>query len=238
MSYKIDTKYRSKAIELMDDFSIDEKLLRPTLDEIAKINRFLGGNTCTLDGVKELLKHQSKTSNITIVDIGCGNGDMLRAIANYGRQEGYTFTLIGVDANLYTVNYANELSEDYSEITVLHQDIFSEEFKSLRYDMVLSTLFMHHFTDNQIIALNELLIKNTKLGVVINDLHRHKMAYYLFKLVCLVIKSPMAKKDGAISILRGFKRKELEAFVKQLKVPSTIKWKWAFRYQIIIKKNL
>ena len=80
------------------------------------------------------------------------------------------------------------------------------------------------------------LKKKAKLGIVVNDLHRHPMAYYLFKLVCVTIKNTMIIEDGLTSILRGFKRDELENFSKKLQVTPQIKWKWAFRYQWIIQK--
>ena len=80
------------------------------------------------------------------------------------------------------------------------------------------------------------MIKNTKLGIVVNDLHRHKLAYYLFLLLSLFIKNEMVVEDGLTSILRGFKRIDLIKITKELGITSNICWKWAFRYQWIIKK--
>jgi len=236
MSLFVNTKYRTDQEEIMDDFSIKGELLHNTLDQLATINKWLGGNRVTLNGLKKILKNTSKDKQITIVDLGCGSGDMLRIIANYGRKKGYKFNLIGIDANQDTINYAKELSRNYFEISYLKQDIFSEEFKKLKFDVVLATLFFHHFKDNQINDLLKNLLKQTKLGIIINDLHRHKLAYYLFKVVCLTIKNPMVKNDGLISVLRGFKKKDLEQFVKKLKLKSTITWEWAFRFQWIITK--
>ncbi len=233
----INTKYRTNQVELMDDLTMSGDLLRKTLDQIAKINRWLGGNSITLNGLKKLLKNKSKNEPIIIIDLGCGNGDMLREVANYGKKEGYNFKLIGIDGNEYTVNYAKKLSQNYDEISYLQQDVFSNEFKNISYDIVLSTLFLHHFAENEIVGLLSLVLKKASLGVIVNDLHRHPMAYYLFKLVCLTIQNPMVKEDGLISILRGFKRSDLEQISEKLKYNSDIQWKWAFRYQWILKKN-
>ncbi|MCF6348786.1 MAG: methyltransferase domain-containing protein [Flavobacteriaceae bacterium] len=238
MGFVINTKHRTNQIELMDDLAMSGELLRKTLDQIAKINQWLGGNNITLNGLKKILKNKPKNKTVTIIDLGCGNGDMLREIANYGRKEGYNFNLIGVDANEYTVNYAKKKSQNYTEISYLQQDVFSDKFKNLDYDIVLSTLFLHHFTENEIIYLLTSVLKKAKLGVIINDLHRHPMAYYLFKLLCLTIQNPMVKQDGLISILRGFKRLELERISEKLKYKSNIQWKWAFRYQWILTKQI
>jgi len=232
----VNTKYRTNQVELMDDFMMKGELLANTLDQLANINRWLGGNSVTLNGLKKLLKNKSKNKPITIIDLGCGNGDMLRKIAEFGKKEGYIFKLIGIDANEYTVNYAKKLSRNYDEISYLQQDIFSEEFKKLSYDIVIATLFLHHFTEDNIVDLLDIVLKKVNLGVIVNDLHRHSIAYYLFKLLCLTIKNPMVKEDGLISILRGFKRSDLEQISEKLKYNSDIKWKWAFRYQWIITK--
>ncbi|WP_117881420.1 methyltransferase domain-containing protein [Aureibaculum luteum] len=236
MSFFINTKYRTDAIEIMDDFSIDGAILENTLDQLANINKWLGGNSVTLSGLKTVLKKYPKHKPLTIIDLGCGNGDMLRIVAQYLKKNHFNFKLIGVDANACAIEYAQKLSVDYPEIMYLQQDIFSEEFKLLTYDLVLATLFLHHFKKEQLITLLSELLKTAKLGILVNDLHRHKMAYYLFKGLGLFIKNHMVKQDGLTSVLRGFKRKELEKMSNELNVKSEINWKWAFRFQWIIQK--
>jgi hypothetical protein len=73
--------------------------------------------------------------------------------------------------------------------------------------------------------------------MVVNDLHRHKLAYYLFKIIGLFIKNKMVREDGLISVLRAFKRKDLEAISRQIKAKYSVQWKWAFRYLWILKKE-
>ena len=63
------------------------------------------------------------------------------------------------------------------------------------------------------------------------------VADYLFKLLTLVINNEMVRTDGLISILRGFKRQELNQYANHLKAKSTIHWRWAFRYQWKITKQ-
>ena len=99
MSLFINTKHRTNAVEIMDDFSINGAVLHDTLDTLASIYKWLGGNKITIDSLKKILKNTSKITPITIIDLGCGGGDILRRIADYGKKEGYTFNLIGVDAN-------------------------------------------------------------------------------------------------------------------------------------------
>ena len=237
MSFLVDTSNRSSETEIMDDFTMKGVLFRDTLDKLEIINRLLGGNKVTIKGLKELLKNKSKNKIITIVDLGCGHGDILRDIAKFGRKNNYTFRLIGIDANIAAIAYAKELSCEYSELSFKAIDIFSEDFKKQSYDIVLCTLFLHHFKNNELISFLKMIIERATIGVVVNDLHRHKLAYYLFKLIGFFIKNKMIREDGLTSILRAFKKKDLENISKQIKVYFSIQWKWAFRYLWILKKD-
>ena len=236
MDFFISTKQRTDKEELMDDFSIGGDLLRDTLDKLENINRWLGGNKVTVNGLKSILKNQPKNKEITIIDVGCGHGDILRDVAKFGRKNNYKFKLIGVDANPTAIDYANELSVNYPELSFETQDIFSEQFKKRKFDVVLATLFLHHFKEPELVSFLGNSLKSAKIGIVVNDLHRHKLAYYLFMLLSIFIFNKMIIEDGLTSVLRGFKRKDLENISKQIKVTPRISWKWAFRFLWIIKK--
>ncbi|OUD31771.1 bifunctional 2-polyprenyl-6-hydroxyphenol methylase/3-demethylubiquinol 3-O-methyltransferase UbiG, partial [Flavobacterium sp. FPG59] len=132
----LNTKYRTDKPEIMDDFALEGEILRDALDKIAKINQLLGGNKLTLKGVQELLK-QSKKEEVKIVDVGCGNGDMLRTLADFGLNNKLNFKLIGIDANNFTISHAIQLSEKYTNISYRCEDIFKDSFKELKYDIVL-----------------------------------------------------------------------------------------------------
>ncbi len=237
----INTKHRSNEIEIMDDLDMSGELLISSLDQLGNINKWLGGNKVTIDGLKTILKNQrpaiDKSQTIRIVDLGCGHGDILRKIAIFGRKNGYTFQLLGIDANQATIDYANELSSDFPEITYSKEDVLSPQFERHTYDIAMCTLFLHHFEDPIAIGFIQTLLKQSKIGVVVNDLHRHWLAYYLFKLLTSVVGNYMIRADGLMSILKSFKRKDLETFSKKIDYKSTITWRWAFRYQWIIHKT-
>ena len=235
MDFFISTKNRTDKEELMDDFSIGGDLLRDTLDKLENINRWLGGNLMTVKALKKVLKNHPKEQELTIADIGCGHGDILRDVAKFGRKNGYKMKLIGMDANPTAIAYANELSTEFPELSFKTEDIFSEKFKNREFDVILATLFLHHFKEAQLVSFLGNTLKQTKIGIVVNDLHRHKLAYYLFMLLAIFIKNNMIIEDGLTSVLRGFKRNELVHISNKLKVKPQISWKWAFRFQWILK---
>lgn len=231
----VNTQYRTQESEIMDDFSLQGEELREALDQIARINQLLGGNKITLGGIKKVIQ-SSKAKTFTIADIGCGNGDMLRMLSDFAQKNKLNFKLTGVDANDFTINYAKKLSKDYPNIEYQCVDIFSKDFKTLKFDIILCTLTLHHFTNEQILNIITIFKDNSKTGIIINDLHRSKLAYWLFELICFIFKlNRMSRQDGLVSILRGFKKNELKEFSKKLNLKNyNINWKWAFRYQWII----
>lgn len=237
MSVLVNTKYRSEAEEIMDDLDYNGPILHDALDKLAKINQWLGGNIVTINGLKKALKNHNKSDAITIIDLGCGGGDILREISLFGIKNNYNFKLIGIDANPHTVNYANLLSQKYDNVSFEAIDIFSDQFNNLEYDLVLTTLFLHHFKEDQLVSFLKPVLQKAKLGIVVNDLHRHKLAYYLFKLLCTTIKNKTIVEDGLTSVLRGFKREELTTISKQINANYQIQWKWAFRFQWILKQQ-
>ena len=232
----VNTKYRSRAPEMMDDFSMEGEELRDALDKLAGINKLLGGNRVTLQGVKKLINLKPGQTRFRIVDIGCGNGDMLRLLAEFAREKSFEFELIGIDANAFTIAHAAALSDTYSNISFRCEDIFASR-SGEHFDIVLCTLTLHHFSDPEIVELLRIFKEKTALGMVINDLHRSSAAYYLFEAVCFVFGlNRMSRQDGLVSILRAFKKDDLRMYTRQLGVDDvSIRWKWAFRYQWIIR---
>lgn len=227
-------KERSDQFEIMDDMTMSGPELRRTLDLLASINLWLGGNSLTLNGIEKMLQPLSKDKTIRIVDLGCGNGDMLRKIHLFGKKTGYDFELLGIDANPASVAYATELSAGMDNVNFSTVNIFSSEFREMEYDIAIATLFMHHFSDEEITNLITGIKKKSRIGVLVNDLHRSELAYALFWIISLFFGNQVARNDGLVSIRKAFRRNDLEKYANEVKGKSSIKWRWAFRYQWII----
>ncbi len=231
----VDTRSRSDRTEMMDDLEMTGDLLGDTLDRLAIINRQLGGDRVTTSGVKAMLKDIPISREITFIDLGCGDGAMLRILADVGRKAGRSFKFMGLDANEYTIAHARSCSKDYPEISFQQMDVFSSKMQGLNYDIALATLFMHHFKNEQIEEMLRIIASKARIGMVINDLQRSRAAYYLFKIYGSFIRNHMIRHDGEISILRAFKRVDLERISTKLGLNSEIRFKWAFRYQWVIR---
>jgi 2-polyprenyl-3-methyl-5-hydroxy-6-metoxy-1,4-benzoquinol methylase len=237
MTFFINTTQRVNKMEIMDDFSIDSPVLHDTLNKLSLINRWLGGDAVTIDGLKKLLINHPKSKKITILDLGCGSGETLRDVARFGKNSGYSFDLVGIDANKNVVEYAQNLAGKNENIKFLKCNIFSEEFKHLEYDLVICSLFLHHFEEVQLTDILSAILAKTSIGILVNDLHRNSIAYFLFKSLSLFISNEMVVEDGLTSIRRGFKYDELKQLSEKINSIYHLSWKWAFRYQWLIQKK-
>jgi 2-polyprenyl-3-methyl-5-hydroxy-6-metoxy-1,4-benzoquinol methylase len=228
-----DFSRRSLDEEMMDDFSLGHEIIDPIMDELEVVNKLLGGYNVFFNAFRRL----GIKDGMIISDWGCGGGDSLRIIAKWARKRNIKIELIGVDATESAVEYAREKSRDFPEISYIQADVMSKELISNQFDIVISSLFTHHFTDESWIRLIQKMSDCAADYVIINDLHRHWFAYYsIGVLTSIFSKSEMVKHDSKLSVLRSFKRTELEKLLKKGGFNTiSIKWMWAFRWQICIK---
>lgn len=233
-----DFSQRSEAIEIMDDLNCSGPVVDQALLELEFINKWLGGNAVTLNGLEDILS-TCPHNELKIADLGCGGGDMLILIKDSLFRKNRQALLTGIDANANIVAYAKKNTEDHSEIDYKAIDVLSDEFKQMRFDIVFATLFFHHFTTGQLIDLFRHLNQTTRCGIVINDLHRHPLAYYSIKyLTKFFSKSSMVVNDAPLSVHRGFTRGELTDILHAAGITSySLQWRWAFRWQLIIRTN-
>jgi len=222
--------------EIMDDLAFAGCEMDQALKELETINKYLGGNAVTLEGLQTLLKDSPKDQTITIADLGCGGGDMLKLIADWGRKHKYKMELTGVDANPYITQYAARRTHDYPEISYVTANVFDEDFQQQTYDVITCTLFTHHFNQNELVQLFGFWKSKARIGLVINDLHRHWLAYYSIKLITRFwSRSYMVKNDGPISVLRAFSKADLSQLMHNTGIQHfTLKWRWAFRWMLVV----
>ncbi len=227
---------RSYEIELMDDLRSSGPVIDQTLKELAIINRLLGGNYVTLRGLNAFVKPGEP---LHIIDIGCGGGDMMMLMCDWAVKNGFDIRITGVDANPNIIEYARKNTAAYPQIDYVACDVFSKEFRQLRCDVVTSTLFTHHFTDEQLVRLFSQLKGQARKGIVINDLHRHWFAYHSIKVLTRFFsKSKMVRNDAAVSVKRSFRRNEIATVLFKSGIHGfDLSWHWAFRWKIVARWN-
>lgn len=226
---------RSEEKELMDDLECSGEELAQTLRELKTINHWLGGNHVTTNGLKKIMALHPRDA-YRIADIGCGGGDMIRIMDEWARSEKKNVDFLGIDANRNIIELAKQRLGDVTNVRWQVQNVFEKEFSEEKVDIITCTLFTHHFTDAELISLVQAFRRKGTLGLVINDLHRHWFAFHSIRILTkLFSKSPMVQNDASLSVMRSFRKGDLERILKASGIKTyQISWFWAFRWQVLV----
>ncbi|MBI1183454.1 methyltransferase domain-containing protein [bacterium] len=224
---------RSQQTELLDSGKYTADELHRNLYELELINRYLGGAGATCRVLKKLFKSENKTWKI--IDIGCGGGDMLRAIYRLADKMQVQVELTGLDLLPEAIKYAEQKSAGLP-INYICADFNSLEHRE--YDIAMSSLFCHHLYGTD---LRKLLRVKSQIASywMINDLHRHVLAYYSIKwLTAFFSKSRLVKNDACLSVARSFRRHDWHTLMQELSFTNyKISWHWAFRWVVFAKSE-
>ena len=227
----INLKERSKETEILDEDDLPFEDVKICMKELNSINTLLGGHKITLQGINHFY-HQTDTQ-FTVCEIGSGGGDNLKAISNKFTKA----TFIGIDLKESCIDFAKQ---QYKELKAewIASDYSQVQFAS-KPEIIFSSLFCHHFNNEQLVAMLSWMKQNSQKGFFINDLQRNTTAYYLIKwLTSVFSKSYMVKNDGPISVARSFRKKDWQLLFSKAGINNySIKWKWAFRYLVVCKND-
>ena len=221
---------RSHQKELLDKDDIPFDLIRQNMHELNVINTYLGGHAITLNGLKKLVGNKKE---IVVCEIGCGGGDNLLSIKKWCDKKNINAHLIGIDINNNCIEYAKSKIKN-KNFSFISSDYSTYKF-SEKPDIIFSSLFCHHFTNEELFSMLRWMQTNSSVGFFINDLHRNVLAYYSIKWITKIFsKSYLVKNDAPLSVLRGFKREEWKLLFQQSNINTySLQWKWAFRWLIV-----
>jgi ubiquinone/menaquinone biosynthesis C-methylase UbiE len=201
---------RSYQLERIDTGDYTPEEYERFLREIRFINRVLGDDLA----LKKTLLKEIERENLqpfSILDVGAGSGELLRTIAVFGRKTKRKARLFGLDLNELSVKSVLEESRKFGEINSIRGDALSLPFADKAFDYAICSLFTHHFTDENVVKIFLELNRVARRGVFVIDLHRHRVAYALYKIFCAAFRiSRLVREDGLLSILRSFKPDELK----------------------------
>ena len=204
---------RSLILERMDTGDYTPEEYERFLKDIAYINRNLG-DTAAIE--KTLLTEIERLDlkEFSVLDLGAGSGEMLRFIAEFAERTDRRAFLVGLDLHEQSLQImqrsAGAQASRVQTIIPLRADGLRLPLADNSFDYCISSLFTHHLKDDQVVELFREMDRVASRGIFSIDLHRHPMAWILYKLFCWSHGiSRMVRYDGSLSILRSFKGEEL-----------------------------
>ncbi len=217
---------RSSAGEWMDAPGLDQADLARCLDDLAAVNSVTLARAPTLAFMRRAARGRTALS---VLDVGYGQGDMLRRLARWGRRRGVSLRLEGVDLSPASAMAARAATPEWMDITYRTGDVFDEAPGSV--DLILSSLFTHHLDDAGVVRFVRWMERTAAVGWFVNDLHRHAVAYHGFKALSLAAGwHPMVQHDGPVSVARSFRRADWLRLLDEAGVTARVRWHLPFRY--------
>ena len=191
---------RSRQEEQMDAPDLDPAIYERVLHDLARVNRWTFTAWPTLAFLRRAM---GKGGHFSLLDVGFGDGDILRAIARWARRHKISAKLVGVDINEKSLQAARSATPAALAIDYRKGDYLDQPE---RFDFIISSQVTHHMTDAQLMTFLRHMEANARLGWLICDLHRHRFAYRGFPLLARLMRvHRIVREDGQLSIARAFR---------------------------------
>ena len=201
---------RSRQDEQMDAADLAPEVYEKVLHDLARVNRVTFTAWPTLAFLKQAV---GDAKRFRVMDVGFGDGDVLRAVSRWARKRGIDAELVGVDLNEKSVKAAQDATPPGMAIEYRAGDYADQAGP---FDFVISSQVTHHMTDPQLLAFLRYMEAEARRGWLICDLHRLAFSYWGFPLLArLLMVHRIVREDGQLSIARSFRKSEWEDYLRQ-----------------------
>jgi 2-polyprenyl-3-methyl-5-hydroxy-6-metoxy-1,4-benzoquinol methylase len=209
-----DLTVRSRQEEQMDAADLAPAVYETVLHDLARVNRWTFTAWPTIAFLNRAI---GDATRFRLMDVGFGDGDVLRAVARWARKRGITAELVGVDLNEKSLAAARaatppDLAIDYRAGDYLDQ--------AGPFDFVISSQVTHHMTDAQLTTFLRYMEDEARRGWLICDLHRHGFAHWGFPILARLLGvHRIVREDGQLSIARSFRPAEWRVILGAAGIP-------------------
>lgn len=229
-----DLRERSTGSERMDDFAIGGEELKEALRQLRLINRLLGAAWPTLWGVKRLWREAGRPAQLHVLDVGAASGDAGHLMLRWAERAGIELRITLLELNPETCAHAQEYWVAEPRVQVRQGDLF--ELGGGEADLITASLVLHHLPTPEVARALQRLRRAARIGLVVNDLHRHPLAWSFIRgATALLSRNPMIRHDAPLSVARSFSRSDL-AELQRLEGLTDLRFRWAplFRWLLLL----
>ncbi|HEY8188821.1 MAG TPA: methyltransferase domain-containing protein [Pyrinomonadaceae bacterium] len=226
-------RQRSLELEHLDKGDYTPEEYEGCIVELQRVNRWLGDASAVRESLLQEIDKLDLHS-FSVVDVGAGSGELLRVIAEWARKTGRRAKLTGVELNARSAKAIAERALTLPEINAIRGDAFRLPFADNEFDYAMCSLFMHHFKNEEVIAILRELGRVSSRRVFVIDLHRHPVAYFFYTTIGrLFLHNRLIREDGALSILRSFTPEELASLAEEAELKD-IRVSRLFPYRLVL----
>ena len=222
---------RAQAEELMDADDLPVDTYADVVGDLAQVNRVTMAARPTLGFLKRAI---GNGRTLRLLDVGFGDGDMLRRIAHWAARRGIAAELVGVDLNPRSQIAAarhTPAGVPIRYVTGDYADLAGEPW-----DVIVSSLVAHHMTHAQLVAFLRFMEAHGRRGWFVNDLHRHGFAHRGFPLLARLARwHSIVRHDGTLSIARSYRPEEWLPLLAQAGITDAQVFR-AFPFRLCVER--
>ena len=216
---------RRDAAELMDADDLPSDTYAAVVADLAKVNVVTLAARPTLTFLRRRTRPGRR---YRLLDVGFGDGDMLRRIEAWAARRDVDLDLVGVDLNPRSEAAARAHTPPGSAIAWRTGDYAA--LAGQGWDFVVSSLVAHHMTHAELVAFLRFMDREARVGWLVNDLHRHGVAYRGWPVLAALMRwHPIVRHDGHVSIARSFRRDDWHALLAEAGVDGRVHRVFPFR---------
>jgi SAM-dependent methyltransferase len=204
---------RSREEEQMDAPDLDPAIYETVLHDLARVNRVTFTAWPTIAFLNRAI---GEAKSFRLIDVGFGDGDVLRVVARWARKRGIAADLVGVDLNEKSVRAARDATPADIAIDYRAGDYADQAGP---WDFVVSSQVTHHMTDPQLLGFLRFMEAEARRGWLICDLHRLRFSYWGFPLLARLLRvHRIVREDGRLSIARSFRKGDWEVYLGRAEI--------------------
>jgi SAM-dependent methyltransferase len=221
----------------LDEASYEE--VRESLRDVATVNRYLSGYRVLLHHVEPFLKTHKQDRPFTVLDAATGSADQPIALVKLARYLGVPIHITAIDINAKMLKLAREEIACFPEIRLVQCDILSLPFRGDGFDLAVNSLSLHHFSWSKAVMILQAIYKAGRLGVVVNDLHRSRIAHaVIFLLTRIFTRNRLTRYDAPVSVMNAFTPKEFRQLAEEAGIdPYEIHRHFPYRIALVGRKT-
>ncbi len=222
----MDLSARAEGPEILDAGDIGPDMFAAVMDDLAAVSRVMLAHAPTIGFLDRATRGMPRGTSVSVLDVGYGEGDLLRRIGRWAQRRGLRARLSGIDLNPRASGAARARTPVSMPIEYETGNVFDHDGDA---DFIVSSLFTHHLTDADAVRFLHWM-QRARLGWFINDLHRHPLAYHGFGVVARLARwHPIVRQDGQLSVARSFRPADWRALLDEAGVEARLFWRPMFR---------
>jgi SAM-dependent methyltransferase len=224
-------RHRAMAEEQMDADDLSPAVYARVLNDLARVNRVTLAARPTLAFLAKAPRRPFR-----LLDVGYGDGGMLRAVWRWAQKRDLACELVGIDLNGRSRAVAQAHHPAGAPI-----DYRTGDYATLAdepWDFIVSSLVTHHMSDAQRIDFLSFMERHARQGWFVNDLHRHAFAWHGYPLLARLLGvHRIVREDGQLSIARSFRPPEWHVMLAQAGLDDVAQVHRVFPFRLCVSRH-